>query len=118
MKRAGGWLGAQLYLLLLTTVGELGALFVVAGAILLGTRFATEVSTYEMAHWGIGIWRRGAERRATRRAERQAARAERQREAAERAAQIEAIEAAQAARRDREAALQELPSRCRPLTLQ
>ena len=59
LKRAGGWLGAQLYLLLLTTVGELGALFVVAGAILLGARFATEVSTYEMAHWGIGIWRRG-----------------------------------------------------------
>ena len=109
LKRAGGWLGAQLYLLLLTTVGELGALFVVVGAILLGTRFASEVSTYEMARWSMGAWRRGAERRAARRAERQTARAEREREAAERAAQIEAIEAAQAARRERESALLELP---------
>ena len=108
LKRAGGWLGAQLYLLLLTTVGELGALFVVVGAILLGTRFASEVSTYEMARWSMGAWRRGAERRAVRRAERQTARAEREREAAERAAQIEAIEAAQAARRERESALLEL----------
>ena len=108
LKRAGGWLGAQLYLLLLTTVGELGALFVVVGAILLGTRFASEVSTYEMARWSMGAWRRGAERRAARRAERQTARAEREREAAERAAQIEAIEAAQAARRERESALLEL----------
>ena len=110
LKRAGGWLGTQLYLLLLTTVGELGALFVVVGAILLGTRFASEVSTYEMARWSMGAWRRGAERRAARRAERQTARAEREREAAERAAQIEAIEAAQAARRERESALLELPS--------
>ncbi len=110
LKRAGGWLGAQLYLLLLTTVGELGALFVVVGAILLGTRFASEVSTYEMARWSMGAWRRGAERRAARRTERQTARAEREREAAERAAQIEAIEAAQAARRERESALLELPS--------
>ena len=102
LKRAGGWLGAQLYLLLLTTVGELGALFVVLGAILLGTRFASEVSTYEMARWSMGAWQRGAERRAARRAERQTAHAER-------AAQIEAIEAAQAARRERESALLELP---------
>ncbi len=108
LKRAGGWLGAQLYLLLLTTVGELGALFVVVGAILLGTRFASEVSTYEMARWSMGAWRRGAERRAARRAERQTAHAEREREAGERAAQIEAIEAAQAARRERESALLEL----------
>ena len=86
LKRAGGWVGTQLYLLLVTTVGELGAIFVVLGAILLGVRFASEVSTYEMARWAVAFWRRRAERRTARREARAAARAEREREAAERAA--------------------------------
>ena len=75
LKRAGGWLGTQLYLLLVMTVGELGALFVVLGAILLGVRFASEVSTYEMARWALSGWRRWAEHRATRQEARIAERA-------------------------------------------
>ena len=97
LKRAGGWVGTQLYLLLVTTVGELGAIFVVLGAILLGTRFASEVSTYEMARGAVSFWRRRAERRDARREARAAARAEREREAAERAA-AELAAAEQAAR--------------------
>ena len=107
LKRAGGWLGAELYWLLVTTVGELGSILVLAGVALLGLRFMTGVSTYEMARWSLGLWRRVAEKRAARHEERQAARAEREREAAERLAQREKIAAAQAARREREAALME-----------
>ncbi|MCY3936352.1 MAG: DNA translocase FtsK [Chloroflexi bacterium] len=82
LKRAGGWLGTQLYLLLVMTVGELGALFVVLGAILLGLRFASEVSTYEMARWLVGSWRGWADQRAAR----QQARAIAEQAAAERVA--------------------------------
>ncbi len=76
--QGGGWLGAQLYFLLVSNVTELGAFFVTIGWVLVGIMLTADVSFYQLAVFIISAGRSfndARARRAQARAAEQAAKA-------------------------------------------
>ncbi|MBZ0298562.1 MAG: hypothetical protein K8J31_02425, partial [Anaerolineae bacterium] len=57
LGRGGGWLGAELYYLLVANIGEAGMVVSMAGLLLIGTMLTVRVSAAELAIFFISIWR-------------------------------------------------------------
>jgi len=77
MRSGGGWIGAELYYMLIVGVGEIGGFFLLAFIMLLSVMLVTRLSASEIAIFFVSIYRSVrtgmAQRAAQRRAERLAA---------------------------------------------